>query len=185
MYVHDRDKLYSIKGTGFYRHNEGISGGFYDDMAIEPFYIDMVFAGGDAILDTIGWVSSLWGTTGEYKEFSTFTHLMVWNSVQCTGYISLDDIIRAPDTSTVRKTMSTFTFSDLHDALINRTGEFLTDIFGHYNVNFTPDDVPWYDKALLKDNYFVIRLMHWPIGDRIKEKMMLHDISIDKTETPR
>jgi hypothetical protein len=184
MYVHDRDKLYSIKGNGFYRHNEGTPGVFYAEQ-YDPFYIDMVFAGGDAILDTIGWASSVWNAQGQFKEFSTFTHLMVWNSTQCTGYISLDDIIKAPDTSTVRKTMSTFTFSDLHDALINRTGEFLTDIFGHYDVSFTPEDVPWYDKALLKDNYFVIRLMHQPSGTRVGEKVMLHDIKIDKTETQR
>lgn len=184
FYINGRDKLYSLKNGKLYSHNDGDPGVYYDPTP-QPFFIDLVFAGKDSILNTISWVTTTLKNDGKLSEFNTFTHLMAWNSTQCTGYIPLVDLVGNPDTANHRKTMSTFVFNEIHDAVIDRQGEFLSDIFAHYEPIFTPQDVPWYDKALLKDNYFVIRFKHDQQGSKAGERVILHEVDIDKSETSR
>lgn len=186
LYVHDRDKLYSVKNNKLYEHNSGVPGQYHSANK-DPFIIDLVFNGPDSILETVSWISSTLDSQKRYLEFATFTHIMVWNSVQCTGLIPLVDVVNSPESNNHRKTMSTFTFNELRDALVGRNGEFLTNVFDHYQANFTPEDVPWYDKAIMKDNYFIIRLMHDNGKDtgRTGEKITLHDISVTKQNTVR
>lgn len=185
-YVHTRDKLFSVKDSKLYEHNNGQPGIYYNNTK-QPFIIDLVFSGPDAVLETISWVSSVTNAQGQYKEFATFTHIMAWNSVQCTGLIPLQDILTLQEGANHRKTMSTFTFNDIRDAVVNRGGEFLGDVFSRYAPTFTPEDVPWYDKALLKDNYFVIRFMHdnGVTAGRAGEKITLHDVNIQRQNTIR
>lgn len=187
FYVHDRDKLLALKDSKLYGFNEGKRGQYFSSTP-DPFMIDLVFSGRDAILNTIEWVSSLLDKDGIYKEFVTFTHIMAWDSVQCTGLIPLQDVIKSPQVNNHRKTMSTFTFNQIRDVVVNRSAEFLSDVFSRYQFNITPEDVAWYEKGLLKDNYFVIRLMHdngAEVEARENEQVLLHDININTNLSDR
>ena len=184
MFVHTRDQLYSIKNKKLFEHNTGQPGVYYDPTP-QPFMIDVVFNGEDSILNTVSWISSLTDAQGKLVEHSSFTHIMVRSSVQCTGYIPLVDLIAAGADANHRKTMSTFTFNEIRDAVIDRKDDFLSSIFEHYEPVFDPQDVPWYEKALLRDNYFIVRLMHNQSGTRAGEEITLHDVTVDKSKTDR
>lgn len=184
FYIGTRKKLYVTKDSKVYKTNSGPPGLFFDQTTPSPFFIDVVLNyGQDVILDSIQWFSELMDNLGEVDEFATFTHITVWNGQQCTGRLAIKDYVPF-DLLGERKTVSQFSFNELRDIVINRSGQFMTDIFS----NMRPIDtalnpgMAWFDKGLLQSNYFIVRLEY---DNVVAKTLSLHSVDAIVTPTVR
>lgn len=184
FYFRVRKQLFSIKNNRIYRHNEGAPGKYHSDTPF-PFFMDLVFRNDqDLILNSVNWLSENVNSISKDQEFKTFTHITVWNSQQCTGRIPLSqfmDILQYVNTS---KLQGYWSFDDFKDAVINRNGDFLEDIFKNFavktgNIN---TDIMWYDKMLMEDKYFVVRLEYDNLDGNT---VLLHGASINQDTSTR
>lgn len=183
FYIPTRDKLYTLKDKAIWKHNSGPMGKFYDTDP-HPFFIDVVFNyEQEVLLDSVQWFTELLSNLGTVDEFTTFTHITVWNSHQCTGRLAITDYIPY-DLGGIRKTVSEFSYNELRDIVKDRSGEFVSDIFS----NFRPIDaaldmnMPWYDKRFLQSNYFIVRLEY---DNAVSKALSLHNSGIIATPTVR
>lgn len=160
FYVGTRKQLYTSKESKLWQHNTGPMGLFYDQTTPQPFFIDIVFNYSEEVLmDSIQWFTETLTALEAVDEFATFNYITVWNSQQCTGKLPITDYVPYSLTG-IRKTISEFSFNELRDIVIDRSGDFIADIFS----NFRPIDaqldtnMPWYEKRFLQSNYFIVRL---------------------------
>lgn len=183
FYVGTRKKLYTLKDSKLWKHNSGPPGVFYDG-AIKPFFIDVVFNyDQDVLLNSIQWFTELLSQLGAVAEFTTLTHITVWNDNQCTGKQPITTY-QPYSLTGIRKTVSEFSFNELRDIVINGSGQFMTNIFG----NLRPIDdaldatTNWYDKRFLQSNYFIVRLEY---DNTNPNTLSLHTTGIEAQATVR
>lgn len=159
FYLTTRQQLYTLKNNSLWKHNKGAHGNFYKGTN-EPFFIDIVFNfDTDVLLNSVQWITKVLNVESKVLEFSTFTHITVWNDRQCTGKIPITQFLPLkPDG--VSKNLSEFSFNELLD-IVKLDGEFfMKSIF----ENFRPDpdtldsEMPWYDKKYLEGRHFIMRL---------------------------
>lgn len=157
FYFSSRDQLYNLKNKKIYVHHKGAPG-LYHDSSPRSFFVDVVFpADSEMILDSVQWISEVLNQ-GQPQQFSTFTHLTIWNSQQCTGRIPLAQVFTNLEYTT-RKTQGVWSFDAFRDQLKVYGTTFLKDLFNNFVIiDGTMDpDKPWFDQSLLQDNWFVIR----------------------------
>lgn len=160
FYFHTREQLYSIKNRRIYKHNAGAPGKYYDGQT-KSFFMDLVFTyQRDVILNTVEWITEVLSTLGAEQEFSTFTHITIWNNQQCTGRIAFSDLVDVLEYKSGRKTRGSWSFNDFADQVKQRDGDFLMDIFSDFAVkdNKLASRRSWFDEALMEDRYFIVRL---------------------------
>lgn len=182
-YFHTREKLHLIKGRKIFTANEGPKGEFLGKAA-KSFFIDVVFKNDEEqTLNVVKWISEKLTETTDL-EFSTLTHLTIWNSYQCTGRIPIAQAFNGLEVTNIRRTKSEWSFNDFRDAVLTRGATFLKDIFNDYAV-ITAEiglNIPWYDKSLMEDKYFIIRFEFDNSADNV---VLLHDVGVDTTKSNR
>lgn len=159
-YITTRNRLYSVKNNRFYEHNAGPHGVYYDPEP-KPFFVDLVVTENkETLLSALQWVTEVIDNTGKDRETMTFTHITVWNNYQCTGRIPASSAFRNLGYAHMRKSRGVWNFNSLRDIVKDNETSFLLDLFRDFAVDSTKVDVnlPWYRKALLRDDHFVVRL---------------------------
>lgn len=185
FYFHTREKLHTIKNSKIYTHNSGPVGKYYDNDP-KSFYIDMVFKSEDEMtLNAISWVTEVMDRLTETnEEFSTLSHITIWNAYQCTGRIPLSQVFESLEVKNVRRTQSEWNFNDFRDIVATRGAKVVGDIFSNFAVNTAALDanLPWYEKKLMEDQYFIIRLEFDNTQDKV---VLLHNVDADVTRSTR
>lgn len=183
FYFSTRNKLHTLHNDKVYTHNEGEVGKYYSSSPTS-FFIDVVFATKDeAILNSLSWVTEVINRSTQIsEEFSTLTHISIWNSWQHTSRIPLSSVFATLETSNTRKTQSKWNFDDFRDLVISRGSGFLASLFQDYAVDSTKisTSLPWYEKKLLEDNHFIVRLEFDNSADK---DVILHSVdpNLDKS----
>lgn len=184
FYFHTREKLHTVKNSKIYTHNSGPMGKYFDPP--KPFFVDMVFRSEDEMtLNAISWVTEVFDNVLKTnEEFSTLTHITIWNAWQCTGRISLAQVFEALEVKNTRKTQSEWNFNDFRDIVAQRGSSVVGDLFQNFavNTNALDPNQPWYDKKLLEDQYFIVRFEF----DNSQDKtVLLHNVDADVTRSVR
>lgn len=185
FYFSTREKLHTIRGRSIYTHNAGPMGRYYSSTPAS-FFIDVVFrVGEEGILNSLSWITEVINrSTKLSEEFSTLTHIAIWNSWQHTGRIPISSIFANLEVTNSRKTQSKWSFNDFRDIVATRGSAFLESVLQDYNVVEAALDatLPWYEKKLLEDDHFIIRLEFDNLSDKI---VLLHDIKPDISKSAR
>jgi hypothetical protein len=171
QYLQTREQLYTVHGNKLYKHNAGPPGLYYGT-APEPFFLDLVVVSKrESILSAIQWVTEVF-LADKDQELETFTHITVWNNNQCTGRLALSTVMEYVSAQT-RKSQGHWNFNMLRDIVIDHDVAFLEDLLQDFAVIDTAIDVtlPWYEKELLVDNHFIIRLEY---GNTENKKIVFH-----------
>lgn len=182
FYFMTKTDLYSVKDKKVYKHNAGAPGVYYNSTP-SSFFVDLVFTGDESVLlNSVQWLSEVFDTNGEV-EFSTLTHITIWNNQQCTNRIPLPDIFSGLKYE-VRKTQALWNFNDFRDLVKDGMTKFLDDIFHNFTVLSGSIDTgkPWFKKQLLQDNFFVIRL---EFDNTSGNQIFLHKADINANESFR
>lgn len=174
-YITTRNKLLSVKNNSIFEHNIGPHGMYYDTTP-KSFFVDVVVTEQkETILSALQWITEVLDATGKDREHVTFTHVTVWNNNQCTGRIAAATAFKNLQYDHMRKTRGAWSFNSLRDIVKDNDTAFLFDLFGDYAVDSTKVDVnlPWYRKALLRDDHFVVRLEFDNVQDY---NILLHQV---------
>lgn len=184
FYFSTRNKLHTLHNDTIYTHNEGAVGNYYG--TVSSFFIDIVFATKEeTILNSLNWVTEVINRSTQInEEFSTLTHISIWNSWQHTGRIPLSFIFATMETTNTKKLQSKWNFNDFRDAVKTRGNAFLGTIFQDYAVDNTQLDtnLPWYEKKLLEDNHFIVRL---EFDNAANKDVILHNVDPDLNKSAR
>lgn len=185
FYFHTREKLHTVKNSKLYTHNAGPAGKYYG-ASPSSFFIDMVFRSEEEMtLNSINWVTEVMDrTTKKNEEFKTLTHITIWNAWQNTGRIPLSQVFETLEVKNLRKTKSEWNFNDFRDLIADRSQDVVLDLFNNFAVNTAAMDpnMPWYEKKLIEDQYFIVRLEFDNIEDKV---VFLHDANADVTKSTR
>lgn len=187
FYFHTRNKLMSNHGTIIQHHNSGDVGQMHPSSTYS-FFIDVVFVAEDeATLNAISWATELFDRPElESIEFDTLSHITIWNEYQTTGRISISKDLVTLLPSNSKKERAHWEFNDFRDRLLTRGSAFLLDIFNNFAVDTDQIDdlannaVPWYERKLMEDKYFVIRFEFDNVNNY---DVILHDADIDVTKS--
>lgn len=190
FYFHTREKLHTIKNSKIYTHNEGPAGQYFPndegDTVKSPFFVDIVFRSEEEMtLNSVKWVTEIMDrVSGLNEEFKTLTHITIWNAWQATGRIPLAQVFEALEVKNVRKTQSEWHFNDFRDLVISRGASIVGTLFQNFAINNgnINTEMPWYDRKLMEDKYFVIRFEFDNSEDKV---VFLHDVDIDVTKSTR
>ena len=180
FYFATRNQLFNLKDKKIYIHHKGAPG-VYHGTTPKPFFIDAVFnAEEEILLNSIQWISEVISSDQE-TEFSTFTHITIWNNQQCTGRIAISDVFELLEYER-RKTQGVWSFNTFRNMVAESGSKFLLDIFNNFAVDTTKLDVekPWFNQDLLHDNWFIIR---FEFDNSSGKKFIFHgaDINADKS----
>jgi hypothetical protein len=180
FYFTSRDQLFNLKDKKIYIHHKGAPG-VYHDGAPRSFFIDAVFrSDSEMILNSVQWISEVLNQQRDV-EFTTLTHITIWNSQQCSGRIALRDVFENLEYQ-VRKTQGIWSFNEFKDMLKSYGTPFLLNIFNNFAVDGAALDLnkPWYEQDLLHDNWFVIR---FEFDNTSGNQFIFHgaDINADKS----
>lgn len=187
-YFHTREQLWSVKNQFFYKHNEGAPGEFYA-LGLNSFFIDIVFrSDSDMILESLNWITEV--ITGNEdnsdneNEWSTLTHISIWNSQQHTGRIVLQDLFEGLEYKTDRRTQGIWNFNDFRNILEARGTQFLMDIFHDYTLisSTVSASKSWYEQELIEDKYCVVR---FEFDNLSGKQIILHDIKAQVLKSNR
>lgn len=184
FYFSTREKLFSLKNRKIYRHNEGAPGTYYDGL-VKPFFIDVVLRYDyDVVLNTVKWVTEVLNTVSAEQEFETFTHVTIWNNQQCTGRVTLSQVLEGLEYKTNSKTRGEWVFNAFQDYILNRDGNFLKTLFEDYrpDPNKLATNRTWYEDGLMDSNYFVVRL---ELDNTSGNTLFLHGADGDIDQSPR
>ncbi len=180
FYFSSRNQLFSLKNRSVFIHHKGAPGKYYT-ADTKPFMIDLVFNSKDEILlNSVQWLTEVFNNQQEL-EFTTITHITIWNNQQCTGRIALADVFQDLEFE-VRKTQALWSFNTFRDMVKQSGTKFLLDIFNNFAVDTSKLDMekPWFDQDLLHDNWFIIRLEY---DNTSGNQLIFHaaDINADKS----
>jgi len=157
-YLQTRNKLYCVKDNKIYRFNDGPHGVYFDTP--ESFFIDLVVSDKkESVLSALQWVTEVLDPDGKDREHLTFTHITIWNNYQCTGRLEVKTALREYEAS-ARKSKGAWSFNDFRDLVKDNDQPFLGNLFQDFAVDTSKLDVnlPWYEKELLVDDHFIVRL---------------------------
>lgn len=183
FYFSDRSHLYSLKDSKIYRHHEGAPGVYYNSTP-QSFFIDAIFPGEEeAILNSVSWITQVMGVDGAEKEFSTLTHITVWNSQQCSGRIAVTQLL-SNLAYEGRKTKGQWNLEDFRDMVATYGTAFLLDLFHNFAVDESALNTqkPWFDTDLLHDNWFCVR---FEFDNTSADQCILHGVDIDASKSYR
>lgn len=209
FYFHTRNRLMNLKdGKGYYM-NEGIRGKYHDNI-VNPFFIDVIFAGLPAlkmagqqryttiqeplpamVLDAVNWVSEVRATGNNpdiddqpalYEE--TITAITVWNNYMTSGRILLDSPKVSLEMVNNRNSELKWTMSKFRDIIKTRGVNFLLDIFADYAIdgNNTLAVQPWFKQKLIEGKYFIVR---FEFDNNNNKQITLHDLDVDVSKSYR
>lgn len=177
-YIQVRKDLYTAKNSRLFKHNSGLPGVYYGGTP-KPFFVDVIFnSDQESTLNTIRWVNSVLNSNGGEAPFDTLTHITVWNSQQCTGRVALSQVFTDLEYDDMRKTQGTWSFDNFRDKVISQGTNFLQDIFDNFAVNLAmlSDDLPWFERQLMEDFYFVVR---FEFDNSSGKKLYLEETNVD------
>jgi len=187
-YFHTREQLWSVKDQFFYKHNADVPGKFYD-LSVNSFFIDIVFrSDSDMILESLSWITEIIAgnvdNSDNESEWSTLTHISIWNSQQHTGRIVLKELFEGLEYETDRRTQGVWNFNDFRNIVAQRGTQFLMDVFHDYAlIEATTDpNKEWYDKELIEDKYCVVR---FEFDNLSGKQIILHDIKAQVLKSNR
>lgn len=184
FYFATRERLFSLKSSRIYKHNEGPPGQYYDG-TIKPFFIDVVMRfESDRILNTVKWMSEVFTSLGAEKGFETITHVTIWNNQQCSGKIALSDIKSGLEYVTNSKTRGEWVFNAFRDLVLNRDSVFIDTLFQDFrpDPNQLATSRPWWKNGLMDNSYFIVRLEY---DNTSGNTLFLHGVDADTDQSPR
>lgn len=182
FYFSSREQLYNLKDKKVFIHHKGANG-VYHSQAPASFFVDVVFANdSEMLLNSIKWITEVFNNNQEI-EFSTLTHITIWNNQQCTGRITLNDLFQGLQYER-RKTQAIWNFDDFRDMVAIYGTPFLLDIFHNFVVDTTNIDLnkPWFEQDLLHENHFIIR---FEFDNSTGNRLMFHGADIDASKSYR
>lgn len=181
FYFHQRDQLYNLRQGKIYLANKGAVGKYHDQTTTKSFFIDLVLKNQtEEILNTVSWITEIFNPANIPVEFTTFSHITVWNNYQCTGRISLADNFQDLEYVNDRLTGGKWTFNNFRDLVIDRGSQFLEDLFKDFRPIPTAlsSEQAWYDQLLMEDKYFIIR---FEFDNLDNNKLFFHGAGKDTT----
>lgn len=184
MYIHTREKLYDIKNSAIYKHNDGPPGMYHQTGNPKPFFIDVVFQSElNLLLETVNWITDFLDNSGTDQPFQTLTHITIWNSQQHSGRVALSKLQQFKE-FTARNTKGVWSFNDFRNVLIDKGVQFLQDIFHDYAVVSAQVDtgLSWYKKELLTDKWFCVR---FEFDNSSNVQLLLHDTTVQAIKSDR
>jgi hypothetical protein len=175
FYVHTRNDLYALSGRSLFKTNEGSPGNY--GFGTKPFFVDIAFPYGiEALLDSIQWLSEI-----HDKPYKTITHISAWNSTQHSGRITVIDILDNLEFKNVQKSKAEWTISLLRSVIKESGVDFLESLFNNFALKSSQTTVlPWYEQAILEDNYVVVRL---EFDNSSGDTIFIHDSDLTLTPT--
>ncbi len=179
FYLTTRQQLFTLKNNSIYKHNAGAHGMFYKPTK-DSFFVDVVFRfDSEVLLNSIQWLTKVLDAGGKILPFKTFTHITVWNDIQCTGRIELTNYMPL-GLQGIAKNHSEFSFNDLRD-IVNTDDFFMKSIFENIKPEETllDNNMPWYEKRYLQNKYFIVRL---EFDNTLDNTVSLH--TVDATTDP-
>lgn len=182
FYFHTKENLFSLKDNKIYKHNSGLPGVYYTGVP-KSFFVDAVFNdNAEMILNSIQWIAEVLNQQKEV-EFSTLTHITVWNNQQCSGRIAITDAV-ANMVYDRFKNKSIWNFDDFRDMVKTRGTNFLNDLFNNFDVITAEidQDKPWFDQDLIHDNHFIVR---FEFDNTSQKQVILHEAGVSVTKSPR
>lgn len=209
FYFHTRNKFMNLKdGIGYYM-NAGPRG-VYHGSTVNPFFIDVVFAGMGALklpnqarytsvnepfpamtIDSVNWVSEVRAAGNDPEDDNspalygeTITAVTIWNAYQTSGKILLDQGKISLQPSNNRNSEQKWAFNDFKDIVKNQGVSFLLDIFHDYAVDYTNTNLnfPWFQKRLIEGKYFIVR---FEFDNNNDKQITLHDLDVDVVKSYR
>ena len=182
FYFSGRNQLFNLKNTKIYKHNLGAPGVYHSPVP-QSFFVDAVFSNDtEMVLNSLNWLTEVLSGRNE-QEFSTLTHITIWNNQQCTGKISLSQVFQDLNYE-VRKTQALWNFDSFRDAVKTYGVSFLKNLFNNFNVDTTNIDLnkAWFDQDLMHDNFFIIR---FEFDNTTGNTIFLHGAGIDASKSYR
>lgn len=192
FYFHTRENLFNLKAQDNYRHHNGTFGTYHKSLEgpqeVKSFFIDVVFrTDSDLLLETVNWMSTVSDSAEDLStrdsEWSTLTHITIWNSQQHTGRISLSDIFKDLQYNTSRKTKGSWSMNDFRNILSSRGNQFILDLFEDYKLDTSfVSSKAWHQKELIEDKYIIVR---FEFDNSVQKQLILHDTTIQAQKTNR
>lgn len=183
FYFSTKNQLFNLKDRKIYINNKGLPG-IYHDTAPKAFFIDAVFsaANEEMILNSVQWISEVINQ-GKEIEFSTLTHITIWNNQQCTGRIAIQDVFDNLEFE-ARKTQGVWSFDTFRDMIATYGSKFLLDIFNNFAVDTSKLDMgkPWFDQDLIHDTWCVVRFEFDNVSGN---QLVLHSAGINASKSFR
>jgi hypothetical protein len=209
FYFHTRSRFMCLKdGKGYYI-NEGVRGKYFGS-TINPFFIDVIFAGSSALklpgqqryttiqepfpamtLDALNWVSEVRASGNNpdiddqpalYNE--TITAITIWNNYMTSGKVLLDPTKISLERTNNRNSELKWTMNGFRDIVKTQGVSFLLDIFADYAIdgNNTLALQPWFRRKLIEGKYFIIR---FEFDNNNNKQITLHDLDVDVSKSYR
>jgi len=209
FYFHTRNRFMCLKdGKGFYI-NEGIRGKYLDS-TVNPFFIDVIFAGLAALklpgqqryttvqepfpamtMDAVNWVSEVRDNGNNpdiddkpalYNE--TITAVTIWNNYMTSGRILLDPTKISLERTNNRNSELKWTMSGFRDVVKTQGVNFLLDIFADYAIDTSNTLAlqPWFSRKLIEGKYFIVR---FEFDNNNNKQITLHDLDVDVSKSYR
>lgn len=160
----NRNSMFAIKNGKIYKHNiKGIKGIYYDD-TIHPFAVVMIMREVEKqiTINNIQW-RTLYILEENPIRDKTFDSVLLWNSYQATGdrvvkvHNSNIGAIQNYETSNTRRKKNIWNFNDIKNRLTVKDVKFIDDI--NIIPNTTNDDINFYLKKPLSDDYVAVKLL--------------------------
>lgn len=151
------------------QHNIGNKGSFYNTSSffIYNTYIDVVFKypqEASKIFDSINWKSEIIGSLNVgypavNQKDKTITHIMVYNSTQCSGIIPINTKTGNWFNPNCTNVQETWKFNDFKDLTKDKTKPFLDSKNQLISSNIN-NNKNWFDKSLFIDKFVVVRFIY-------------------------
>lgn len=165
-------------------HNVGNKGEFWNQTSFFKYksYMDVVFKQPNIIskiFDSVNWKSEIIDTTGVNLKNKTITHIMLYNSTQCSGTITIDTSTGTWFKPNCTNVQETWKFNDYKDVIKDKTLPFLDNNNAIISTNIN-NNKNWFDKSLFIDKFVVVRFIY---DNVVNNDIYISDVEMASRET--
>jgi hypothetical protein len=165
-----RTKIFSIKGSSLYQHNSSSTKATYYDQTVYPSYVEFIYNDLPDVTKHFGaikWQTELINSSGTSLYDKTFTKILLYNSYQCSGEISLIN------EENIFHSELTWNFNNFYDVIINRSLPF-RDSSGLILSNLN-QSMSWFKQRRFVDKWTACKLIY---SNTDQNTLFLYDVSV-------
>ena len=180
LLLHTHTGLYSgtvaLNGnsaTNIYKHNSKLSKGLYYGQKFKS-YVDLIFntqSDISKLYQGIGWITDVINNEGGNEQFKTISHIMIYNSNQCSDVINLKD----NHFSLTRNAEGEWRFNDFRDTVINSSNPFI-DENGEVIQNNINNVKLWFEKSNFISKFIIVRLI---VDNMTNDSVYIHEVKVN------
>lgn len=179
-----RKEFYLVHNSGLiegiYQHNVGDNGVFTGIKY--KSYIDVVFKQPNMvskIFDSVNWKSEIIDSLGVNLKDRTITHIMIYNTTQCSDVITINTNTGSWFTPNTNNVQETWKFNDFRDIVKDKTLPFLDENNAVISSNIN-NNKNWFDKSLFIDKFVIIRFIY---DNVVNNDIYISDVNVALRET--